>query len=892
MSHFVDDNRVRISNIDTIAEFLSDKLQAGANVTLNVVTDAQGNQIIQISAGGAALSAFVAVSAADLVPDYLNPKIVPGDGVQTAIVNPGGNEGIQIDAFGSSVTAADTDIGYLNDKVTSGPGSTFTVENPGANENIRIDSYGSSVTATDTNIGYLNDKVTVGPGAIVTIENPGANEVIRIDAYGSSVTAADTDIGYLNDKVTTGPGAVVTIENPGANEVIRIDAYGSSVTAADTNIGYLNDKVTVGPGAVVTIENPGANEVIRIDAYGSSVTAADTNIGYLNDKVTTGPGATITIENPGANEVIRIDSYGSSITAADTNIGYLNDKITAGPGVNLTVENPGADETLRIDAYGLDRQNLLFVGKHGSDGYDGLTPDKSFLTFGAALTAAGVAGPTSTNRFVVLCQDAGVYDEQITVDAYVDVFAPSASLNPTAAGTALTVSYGTRVCFRGIEPQAPNSLAVFKTDTATGEYIPVVTIGRIRLPDTSIGCINAAFAADGYLIFKCSYLSLADGCIGVGSVAIDSGHTHIEISDLYFYGTGSSGILLANDSSIVGFVHHILNETGAVGNTGILSSSGSISLTINTISCGTAYNISGTVNLKLMVISLTGDEISTVAEILREVIIVNGPVGLGHVPQHVGGNDGYGIWSKRTTDSLALLSTRTDGSGNKSVLVVADVNKATIDLDHIITEMGWMNDSDVYSGFWKFKQDQIEHEDATVAELFGTEADGAGAVGVRLGSDNSFTVPGSKLVEVFNNTEERFNIDYLGNVALHMDGNGGALLEDYLTDLVTIGAGATTVATITIPAECQVKAISGYVVVNIPVATTFDVGVAGSVEDGYRYANDVSVVAGSSFHGMGDGVRYYDVATNIYITPDAPPVAATGKVRLVIHYTKVIPPSS
>jgi hypothetical protein len=221
--------------------------------------------------------------------------------------------------------------------------------------------------------------------------------------------------------------------------------------------------------------------------------------------------------------------------------------------------------------------------------------------------------------------------------------------------------------------------------------------------------------------------------------------------------------------------------------------------------------------------------------------------------------------------------------------MVADLNKATMDFDHTITEMGWMNDSDVYAGFWKFKQDQIEHADATVAELFGTEADGAAAVGVRLGSDNEFTTPGSKLLEVINYSYKRFSIDYSGNVACHMDNNGGMLLEDYITSLETIAAAASTIATISIPADCQIKAISGYVVTAIPTAVTFDVGVLGVTD---RYANDIPVAAGSSFSGMIDGVRYYAAATNIYITPSAPPAAATGQIRLVVHYSKVIPPTS
>jgi len=275
---------------------------------------------------------------------------------------------------------------------------------------------------------------------------------------------------------------------------------------------------------------------------------------------------------------------------------------------------------------------------------------------------------------------------------------------------------------------------------------------------------------------------------------------------------------------------------------------------------------------------IEGDgDLSLVEEALR----------LGTLP--AGRSNDFGVYTPTNTDTLGLWSTLTTAADAVSVNMVADINAAVLDLDHILAEIGWVDNADTYTDVWKFKEDQLEHGDATVAELFGTETDGAGAVGVRLGSDEEFTVPGSKLVEIWNDATERANVDYMGSIAMHMDDNGGAFLEDYLTALVTVNAGPYTIAPIGIPGPCQVHSIAGCVVTDIPGAASLYVGVSGVQE---RYADEISAVAGTQFDGMMDGVRYYADETNVYLTPNTAPSAATGEVRLVIHYTKVIPPNS
>lgn len=72
-----------------------------------------------------------------------------------------------------------------------------------------------------------------------------------------------------------------------------------------------------------------------------------------------------------------------------------------------------------------DQQQVLYVGKHGNDTYDGRTVQSAFLTFGAAMSAATASVDS------IVCLDSGSYTENITGKVGVNIFAPNASLTGT-----------------------------------------------------------------------------------------------------------------------------------------------------------------------------------------------------------------------------------------------------------------------------------------------------------------------------------------------------------------------------------------------------------------------------------------------------------------------------
>lgn len=119
--------------------------------------------------------------------------------------------------------------------------------------------------------------------------------------------------------------------------------------------------------------------------------------------------------------------------------------------------------------------------------------------------------------------------------------------------------------------------------------------------------------------------------------------------------------------------------------------------------------------------------------------------------------------------------------------------------------------------------------------------------------------------------------------------NGQNLLIRTLTEETTILAAASTDTAIQIPQDALVVGVSVYVKTVIPTAATFDVGVAGATT---RYGTGLSVAAGTSNPGTDDGIRFYAAAAAVRITPDLAPGAATGVVRVTIHYILITAPTS
>lgn len=75
--------------------------------------------------------------------------------------------------------------------------------------------------------------------------------------------------------------------------------------------------------------------------------------------------------------------------------------------------------------------NAYFFGKHGSATADGRSIKKAVLTAAQAQTLAAAQSPTTSNRFVIISLDNGVYSENYTSQSWIDLYMPNAKLDGT-----------------------------------------------------------------------------------------------------------------------------------------------------------------------------------------------------------------------------------------------------------------------------------------------------------------------------------------------------------------------------------------------------------------------------------------------------------------------------
>lgn len=110
------------------------------------------------------------------------------------------------------------------------------------------------------------------------------------------------------------------------------------------------------------------------------------------------------------------------------------------------------------------------------------------------------------------------------------------------------------------------------------------------------------------------------------------------------------------------------------------------------------------------------------------------------------------------------------------------------------------------------------------------------------------------------------------------------------SELLTILAAASTPTTMTIPANAVVRGVAVYVVTVIPTAATFTV--TGTASGTAFNTAAVGTGAGSNDVGTQNTPYKNGAAQTITITPNLPPLAATGQVRVVLMYEIPSPPTS
>jgi len=163
------------------------------------------------------------------------------------------------------VSAADTTTNYLNNKIAVSSDLSKTILNPGGNEQLQISNPNLGnvkITNADTTADKLNSKITVGTNLTKTVVNPGANEQLNIaltdDIYKVKVTAGDVAGDYLDNKTVNGKG---TERQAVANNLSWDIKNGSAVTVTTLN-GWTGTVKYYISGRMVTVIGIGLNNSV------------------------------------------------------------------------------------------------------------------------------------------------------------------------------------------------------------------------------------------------------------------------------------------------------------------------------------------------------------------------------------------------------------------------------------------------------------------------------------------------------------------------------------------------------------------------------------------------------------------------------------------------------
>jgi hypothetical protein len=267
----------------------------------------------------------------------------------------------------------------------------------------------------------------------------------------------------------------------------------------------------------------------------------------------------------------------------------------------------------------------IYVAKSGNDANDGLSDISPKLTIGAAITAAAALTPSSSNLVVVRVLDAGVYTEDLTMAAYVSVYAPSSKLVGSithALNSSIVLAQhdmnGTYGCQLNTAQSGAAYYSAEKVNVLSGFGWANINFGAL-LVDVKTSIVSAA----AYLVQEASG---------------QDGHLHYSGEDVYLDGAATGFWVQATGASIQVRVAHILQLGATTGGTGFLISGGSVVADVQTIGASTAWNVSGG-ELDITAQEVTGTKTETggtvnerldiESKITYENLDANGDVGTG-----------------------------------------------------------------------------------------------------------------------------------------------------------------------------------------------------------------------------------------------------------------------
>lgn len=249
-----DTNQVKVSSNDTTPNYLFSKLAQGTNITLSILNPG-GDETVEISASGSFTDLNkVGVSATDNSPDYLFSKLQAGTGISLAIQNPGGNENVLITSTGGTDTNCSTSPDCNNLYVQKNPLITNTIRNTNGVQFI-LQQDGNVGNSTSVGGAFLLDNTDNNGAGLIIYSNIGS------EANGRLLNIRADNTGFDQ--------AVVHIDNDGTANTLEITNNSTDSSAQALNVVSNNpNDTTLGINGVET--SKGTLKIVHNVAGGDS----------------------------------------------------------------------------------------------------------------------------------------------------------------------------------------------------------------------------------------------------------------------------------------------------------------------------------------------------------------------------------------------------------------------------------------------------------------------------------------------------------------------------------------------------------------------------------------------------------------------------------------------
>ena len=459
---------------------------------------------------------------------------------------------------------------------------------------------GTSVSATtyysgSTELGSLFASMSIAPTRVL----PGAYVYTSGTQSGPivNVSASTGGFGVLDFGKVAAFGTVGNLKARGLESIPAISSYssGSNVSHRVFSSSTINGTAIYGnsTNGFAGHFSSTSSTALFVQSDQAGIFVESIGVG-LSSYGTSGYGVGAYSDSNTAILAISQNNSGAFIATYET--GFTQD-IALFYNLNsdgLAVKNDGSLEWTQSSAATTTLRNLLstlpvnrtlYVSKNG-DNSSGDTPWTAFNSLSGAVQyySANFNDASITNPFSIIVSDTSAYSSPtLNIPNYVSIYAHKSDYYGK-----IVLNDGSRFSVKNHYPliNGGSSLVTKSAITTTSYYSAEIldTRGSGGTFTTSVGIQSTGSTGQLFVDVKKLYAT----SVGVGSDGSTSnGHIHLNIEDLYLAGTQAAGIRTQGSSatSIVGYVHHIIESGSYTDTVAFTLAGGRISIVSTEILC-------------------------------------------------------------------------------------------------------------------------------------------------------------------------------------------------------------------------------------------------------------------------------------------------------------------